>query len=254
MVILAPLLTSYNPNLVDLDHTILSPCSDYILGTDRVGRDVFTRLLYGGRISIMIGLTAALSTAALGIILGCIGGFMGSWVDKIILRFSEFMQIFPNMMLILVLMTFMGQGLINLMIIFTATGWMGYYRLVRARFFSIREENFVLALQALRIPKTSIMFRHMLPNTMGPLIISITMNTAGYILSESGLTYLGVGIPPNIPTWGNIINAAKSINVIINQWWLWVPPGIAISLFVLGVNFLGDGLRDVLDPKQSKRG
>jgi peptide/nickel transport system permease protein len=202
----------------------------------------------------MIGVIAALSSAALGISLGCIGGFIGGWADRALLRISEFINVFPNMIVFMILLTFMGQGLVNLLIIFTVTGWTGYYRLIRARFFSIREENFVMALRALRIPKVSIMFRHMLPNTLGPIIISITMSTANYILAEAGLSYLGIGLPNNIPTWGNIINAARSVNVMVNYWWLWIPPGIAITLFVLAVNFFGDGLRDVLDPKQSKRG
>jgi peptide/nickel transport system permease protein len=254
LVLMAPLLTDYDPNLVDLDHPLLSPRPGYILGTDELGRDVFTRLLYGGRLSMLIGLGAALSNAVLGVILGGIGGFIGGMADRVLLRISEFFQIFPQMLIVLILITFMGQGIINLMIIFTFTGWMGYYRLVRARFFSIREENFVAALRAFRIPKISIMFKHMLPNTIGPVIISITGAVGGYVLAESGLSYLGVGIPSTIPTWGNIINAAQRINIIITAWWLWVPPGIAISLYVLGCNFFGDGLRDVLDPKMSKRG
>jgi peptide/nickel transport system permease protein len=254
MVIFGPLFSSFDPNKVVLDLSLRPPQKAYFLGTDHLGRDVFTRLLYGGRVSMTIGIMAALGAAAVGIVLGCIGGFIGGRLDKVLLRVSEYYQIFPQMFVILILITFMGQGMVNLLIIFTLTGWMAFYRLVRAQFFSIREQNFVSALMALRIPTWSIMFRHMLPNTLGPLIIRITMSTAEYVLAESSLSFLGVGIPLTTPTWGNTINAAKDINIVINAWWLWVPPGLTISLFVLAINFFGDGLRDVLDPKMSKRG
>jgi peptide/nickel transport system permease protein len=254
MVIIGPFISSFDPNKVALELSLRPPQKAYFLGTDHLGRDVFTRLLYGGRVSMTIGITAALGAAAVGIVLGCIGGFIGGKLDKVLLRVSEYFQIFPQMFVVLILITFMGQGMINLLIIFTVTGWMAFYRLVRAQFFSIREQNFVSALMALRIPRWSIMFRHMLPNTLGPLIIRITMSTAEYVLAESSLSFLGVGIPFTTPTWGNTINAAKDINIVVNAWWLWVPPGLTISLFVLAVNFFGDGLRDVLDPKMSKRG
>lgn len=248
--IFAPFLTNYSPNTIDLGSRLLPPSSDHLLGTDKLGRDVLSRLLFGARISILIGLVGALGGAVIGTILGCLGGYFGGWFDKMMLRISEVFMTFPQIILILILVVFLGQSLFNLILIFAITGWEGYYRLVRSRFFSLREESYVEACRAFGIGEVSIIFRHILPNTLSPVIISVTLVTAGLILAESGLSFLGLGVPSGIPTWGNIINASKSVDIIQNNPWIWIPPGMAISLFVLGVNFFGDGLRDVLDPNQ----
>jgi peptide/nickel transport system permease protein len=246
----APLITPFKPDAVSLAERLEAPGRRHLLGTDKVGRDVFARLLYGSRISILIGVSGALGGAAIGIVLGSIGGYIRGRLDRVLLRISEIFMTFPQLILILILIVFIGQGLWNLILIFWITGWMGTYRIVRARFFTLREESFVEALRAFGIGDASIMFRHILPNTLGPIIVGITLSMPVYILSESGLSFLGLGVQPSIPTWGNIINAAKQIDVIANAWWLWVPPGLAISLYVLSVNFFGDGLRDVMDPTQ----
>jgi peptide/nickel transport system permease protein len=248
--IFAPLLTSYAPEEIDLVNRTKSPSSYHLLGTDKLGRDVYTRLLYGSRISIIVGISGAVGGGLIGIILGCLSGYLGGRLDAILIRISEVFMTFPSLILVLILIVFLGQSLFNLIFIFSITGWMGMYRVVRARILSLREENFVEALRAFGINRLSIMFKHILPNTMGPIIVNITLSMPGFILSEAGLSFLGLGVPPNIPTWGNIINAAQEVNTIMNNWWLWVPPGVMISLYVLGVNFLGDGLRDALDPKQ----
>jgi len=248
--LLAPFLTPYNPNAVNLADRVQPPSAEHPLGTDKLGRDVLARLLFGARISILIGLSGALGGALIGTVLGCLSGYFGGWFDKIMLRVSEIFMTFPQIMLVLILVVFMGQGLFNLIFIFAVTGWSGTYRLVRGRFFALREESYVEACRAFGIGNASIMFRHILPNTLSPVIVTVTLATAGFILAESGLSFLGLGVPSGIPTWGNIINAAKAIDVIQNNPWLWIPPGAAISLFVLGVNFFGDGLRDVLDPNQ----
>lgn len=250
MSVFAFLFTSYDPEQINLSQKTLKPCAEHILGTDKVGRDVFSRLLYGGRISIMIGLTGALGGAVIGSILGCIGGYFGGWIDRCLLRISELFQTFPQMILVLILVTFMGQGVWNLFIVFWSTGWMGTYRLVRARIVSIREETYVLACQAFGISNGSIMFRHILPNAAGPVIVNTTLSTAGYVLQESALSFLNLGVPSSTPTWGNIFNSAKALDVVQSYPWLWLAPGIAISLFVLCVNIIGDGLRDALDPNQ----
>ena len=248
LAIFAPLLTAYDPSEVSLPNKLLPPGGEHLLGTDKLGRDVFSRMLYGGRISIMIGLTGSLGGGLLGVFLGCICGYVGGMFDKIMLRISEVFMAFPQLILVLLMVVFMGQGTWNLVFIFTVTGWMSIYRLVRGRFFSLREENYVEACRAFGVKKPAIMFSHILPNTLGPVIVAITINTAGYILQESGLSFLGLGVPSGVATWGNIINAAKAVEVVTNYPWLWIPPGLAISLFVLGVNFFGDGLRDVFDP------
>lgn len=246
--IFAPLITSYDPNEVSLSQRTLAPSSEHLLGTDKIGRDIFSRILYGGRISIFIGLLGALSGSLIGVVLGCVAGYTGGIFDKIIVRVSEIFMSFPQLILVLIMVVFFGQGLWNLIIVFTATGWMGTFRLVRGRFMSLREESFVETCRAFGIKNKSIMFRHILPNTLGPVIVNITLAVAGYILQEASLSFLGMGVGSGTATWGNIINAAKSVDVIINYWWLWIPPGIVISVFVLGVNFFGDGLRDVFDP------
>lgn len=246
----APLITSWDPVRIDLRNNTKAPDAQHLLGTDKLGRDVFSRLLYGGRISIMIGLSGALGGALVGIILGGIAGYFRGWIDAVLLRVSEVFMTMPQIMLILILVVFLGQGVFNLVFVFSVTGWTGTFRMVRGKFLSIREESYIEACRAFGVGELSIMFRHILPNALGPVIVVITTTTANYILSEAGLSYLGLGVPSGVPTWGNIINAARAVEVIRNNWWLWVPPGTIISLFVLGVNFLGDGLRDVLDPTQ----
>lgn len=246
----APLLTSYDPEAISLTERTLAPSKTHLLGTDKVGRDVFTRLLYGGRISILIGLTGALGGAIIGAALGCLGSYFGGLLDRFLLRLSELFTTFPQTILVLILVAFMGQGVWNLFIVFWCTGWMGTYRMTRAKILSLREETYVLACQAFGISNRSIMFRHILPNAAGPVIVNITLSTAGYVLQESALSFLGLGVPSSTPTWGNIFNAAKALDVVQAYPWLWLAPGIAISLFVLSVNIIGDGLRDALDPNQ----
>lgn len=246
----APLLTSYDPEAISLTERTLAPSKTHLLGTDKVGRDVFTRLLYGGRISILIGLTGALGGAIIGAALGCLGGYFGGLLDRFLLRLSELFTTFPQTILVLILVAFMGQGVWNLFIVFWCTGWMGTYRMTRAKILSLREETYVLACQAFGISNRSIMFRHILPNAAGPVIVNIMLSTAGYVLQESALSFLGLGVPSSTPTWGNIFNAAKALDVVQAYPWLWLAPGIAISLFVLSVNIIGDGLRDALDPNQ----
>ncbi|MCL6444586.1 MAG: ABC transporter permease [Alicyclobacillus sp.] len=248
--IFAPLLTPYKPNDIDFANMLQPPSWSHPFGTDELGRDVFSRILFGARISILVGLSGALGEALIGTIIGCFSGYFGGWFDKCMLRVSELFMTFPQIILVLILVAYIGQGLINLILIFSISGWPGTYRLVRGKFLSLREENYVDACRAFGIAELSIIFRHILPNTLNLVIVAATLTTAGYILAEAGLSFLGLGVPSSIPTWGNIINAAKSIDVIRNYPWLWLPPGLAISLFVLGVNFFGDGLRDVLDPQQ----
>ena len=248
--IFAPFLTKYDPSYVDTSIRFLPPSFDHWQGTDNVGRDVFTRLLYGGRVSILIGVVSAVGASLIGVILGCISGYFGRKVDSVILFVSETFMIFPDILLIMILVGFAGRGLLNLILIFSITGWTRAQRIVRGKFLSLREEPFVESCRANGISKLSIMFKHLLPNTLGPVIVNITLLTAGYVLAEAGLSFIGLGVEPTIPTWGNIINAAKSLLVMQNHPLLWIAPGIAISLFVLGINFFGDGLRDVFDPTQ----
>lgn len=248
--IFAPLITRYDPAISDTSQRLQAPSAQHWLGTDNIGRDLFSRLLYGGRISIFISIVSAIGASFIGIVLGCISGYFGGKVDSITLYISEIFMSFPQIMLVLIFVGFSGRGLLNLIIIFSITGWTYTHRIVRSKIQSLKEESFVECCRANGISGASIMFRHLLPNTLGPVIVCITIQTAGYVLAEAGLSFIGLGVEANIPTWGTIINAARSISIMQNQPILWIAPGIAISLFVLGINFFGDGLRDVFDPGQ----
>ena len=246
--IFAPLLTSHDPQKIDLRAMLQAPSAEHWFGTDRTGRDVFARILYGGRISILVGLGSALLAAIVGVGVGAYTGYRGGWLDTIALRVSEIFMSFPQIILVLLLVSIVGQSLMNLIAIFVLTGWGSMYRMARARMLSLREEEYVQALQSFGVPTYKICYKHILPNALGPIMVNITLTTAMFILAEAGLSFLGLGVPLSIPTWGNILNVAKDIRVLENNWWMWLPVGTVISLFVLSVNFIGDGLRDSTDP------
>jgi peptide/nickel transport system permease protein len=250
LCLFAPLLTDSDPNFIEMSLRYEAASPEHPFGCDQSGRDVWARLLYGGRISIAIGLASALCANVLGAVIGCISGYAGGKVDQILMYCSEIFSCFPDKMLILVIMGFAGQGVGVMMLVFIFTGWVGTMRMVRSRILSLKQEVFVESCKAIGIRSTSIMFRHLLPNAMGVFIINITSNVAGYILSEAGLSFLGLGVPKGVATWGNMLNAARNLSTMQNYSMLWILPGIAISLFVLGVNFFGDGLRDVFDVTQ----
>ena len=246
--IFAPLITKYDPQKVDLRSMLKPPSSEHILGTDKIGRDVFARIIYGGRISILVGLGSALGAALIGVSIGAYTAYRGGWWDSIFLRISEIFMAFPQIILVLLLVSVLGQSLMNLIIIFVITGWGGLYRMTRAQVLSLREEEYVQALRAFGLGRARICFKHILPNALGPIMVNITLSTAMFILEEAALSFLGLGVPLNIPTWGNILNVAQDLRVLQNYWWVWLPSGITISLFVLAINFVGDGLRDSTDP------
>jgi len=248
--VLAPLLTPWDPTRINLRAISQPPSWDHWLGTDKTGRDVFSRLLYGGRVSILVGLGSALASALIGVVIGCYMGYVGGWLDAIVMRISEAIMAFPEIILVLMLVSIVGQSLVNIMLIFILGGWCGIYRLVRAQMMSLREEEYVQALRTFGLGRGLITFKHILPNTLGPVMVNITLSTAAFILQEAGLSFLGLGVPLSIPTWGNILNVAQDLSVLQNNWWLWLPVGVVISLFVLSVNFIGDGLRDATDPTQ----
>ncbi|WP_300379511.1 ABC transporter permease [Clostridium sp.] len=248
--ILAPLLTKYDPLAVDMTNVLKSPSGDHLFGTDKVGRDVFSRVIYGGRISILIGLGSAMGCALIGVLLGCYGGYKGGLFDKTVLRISEIFMSFPQLVLVLMLVAILGQSLTNLIIIFILTGWGSVYRMARAQILSIREEEYVQSLKSFGLNNFIICYKHMLPNAIGPIVVNITLSTAMFILEEASLSFLGLGVPLEIATWGNILNAAQDMFTLQNNWWLWLPVGIVISLFIMSINFIGDGLRDTTDPTQ----
>ena len=248
--IFAPFISRYKPLAIDLTNILQPPSGDHIFGTDKVGRDVFTRILYGGRISILVGFGSSLGAMLIGVSLGLVCGYKSGILDALCLRISEIFMSFPQIILVLLLVTIMGQSLMNLIIIFIVTGWGSTYRMVRSQVLSLREEEYVQALRAFGIGTLKICYKHILPNALGPIAVNITLSTAMFILEEAGLSFLGLGVPMQIATWGNIINVAQDITILRENWWIWLPVGAVISLFVLSVNFIGDGFRDSTDPSQ----
>ena len=235
----------------DLTNMKAAPSNEHLFGTDTIGRDLFARVLYGGCYSIFIGVFCSVASGVIGAVLGAIAGYFGGNVDKVLVRVSELFQTFPQLVLVMMLVAILGtRGMFNILVIFVFTGWMTTFRMVRNEFMSLKNETYVKVCEAFGMSRNNIMFKQILPNVMTPIIVSTTTNVAVYILQEASLSFIGLGIADSTPTWGNILNAAKSVAVVTNQWWIWVFPGLAITLFVLAINFLGDGLRDVLDAKQ----
>ncbi len=250
MCAVAPLLTPYGPNAIDLRNRLSSPSTSHIMGTDQIGRDIWTRILYGGRISIFIGLGSAIGAALIGVSLGTYAGYRRGILDSVVMKVSEIMMSFPQIILVSILVTILGQSLWNLLFIFILTGWPSMYRMARSQMLSIREMEYIQALQAFGIRKHIIAFKHMLPNAIGPIFVNITLSTAMFILQEASLSFLGLGVPLETATWGNILNVAQDLNILREAWWVWLPVGLVITLFVMAVNFIGDGLRDAADPTQ----
>ncbi len=246
----APLLAPYDPNALHLDHILEPPSSMFWLGTDRLGRDVFSRLLYGGQISLWVGFVAVGISVSIGTGLGLISGYFGGLVDEGIMRGVDIMLCFPSFFLILSVIAFLEPSLTNIMIVIGLTSWMGVARLVRAETLSLRQRDFVSAARLSGCSPCRILLRHILPNTLAPVLISATLGVAGAILVESGLSFLGLGVQPPTASWGNMLMEGKT--VLEDAPWLSFYPGVAILVTVLGYNLLGESLRDLLDPRLKK--
>ncbi|MBQ4492570.1 MAG: ABC transporter permease [Deltaproteobacteria bacterium] len=240
--------SGWDPEAIDISAALLPPSRLHFMGTDDLGRDVLTRILFGARISLLVGFVSVGIATLIGIILGAIAGYYGSWVDTLIMRLVDIMLCFPTFFLILAVIAFLDPSIWNIMIVIGLTGWMGGTRLVRAEFLSLRERDFVLAARALGARDTRVIFRHILPNALSPVLVSATLGVAGAILTESALSFLGIGVQPPTPSWGNMLIAGKQ--ALGSAWWLSAFPGLAILITVLGYNLLGEGIRDALDPRQ----
>lgn len=246
MAMCAPIV-GRDPGAIDIANRLQPPGWNYLLGTDDLGRDVLVRILYGARISLLVGFVAVGIATFIGIIFGALAGYYGQWIDSLIMRFVDIMLCFPTFFLILAVIAFLQPSIWNIMIIIGLTSWMGVARLVRAEFLSLKERDFVLAAQAIGAKDARIIFRHILPNAISPVLVSATLGVAGAILTESALSFLGIGVQPPTPSWGNMLIAGKQ--TLGTAWWLSVFPGMAILVTVLGYNLLGEGLRDAMDPR-----
>ena len=252
LALLAPLLSPYDPDAIDVKSILLSPSAAHLMGTDSLGRDVFSRMLYGARISLLVGFVAVGIATVIGVILGAISGYYRGWVDVVIMRLVDVMLSIPTFFLIQAVIAFLTPSIWNIMIVIGLTSWMGVTRLVRAEFLSLREREFVLASATLGARDHRLIFRHLLPNSLTPVIVSFVLGVASAVLVESGLSFLGLGVQPPQASWGNILTEGKEY--IQFAWWLSFFPGMAILLTVLGYNLLGEGLRDALDPRNNGKG
>ncbi len=243
----APWLAPDDPNAIDLNAVLAAPSPQHPLGTDQLGRDCLSRIIWGARISLKVGFVATGLGILIGAFLGALAGYYGRWVDAVIMRFVDIMLCFPTFFLILAVIAILEPSIWNIMIVIGLTGWMGVARLVRADFISLKEREFVQAARAIGCSDLRIIFIHILPNAMASILVTATLGVAGAILTESALSFLGIGVQPPTPSWGNILTAGKD-NIDI-AWWLSLYPGLAILVTVLGYNLLGEGIRDSLDPR-----
>lgn len=250
LAMLAPFITPYDPNDINVKAILLEPSLQHWMGTDGLGRDVLSRMLHGGRISLLVGLVAVGISTAIGILLGAIAGFYRGWVDTFIMRLVDVMLSIPSFFLILAVIAFLTPSIINIMIVIGLTSWMGVTRLVRAEFLSLNEREFVTASRTLGAKDARLIFKHLLPNSLTPIIVSAVLGVASAVLMESGLSFLGLGVQAPQASWGNILTDGKEY--IQFAWWLSLFPGLAILITVLGYNLLGEGLRDALDPRSDR--
>ena len=247
VAIFAYWLAPYDPNSINLKQVLMPPSGQHWLGTDTLGRDVLSRVIYGARVSLLVGFVAVGIATLIGLVVGALAGYYGGWLDQTLMRLVDLMLCFPTLFLILAVIAMLGPSIWNIMVIIGLTGWMGVARLVRAEFLSLREREFVIASRALGASDARLIWRHLLPNSLAPVMVSATLGIAGAILTESALSFLGLGVQPPTPSWGNILTMGKD-NIEI-AWWLSVFPGLAILVTVMSYNLLGEGIREAIDPR-----
>jgi peptide/nickel transport system permease protein len=247
IAIFAPFLSPYDTGKTDVSLKLKSPSFQHYLGTDQLGRDVFSRMLYGSQISLSVGFVAVGISILIGILVGAMAGYKGGWVDSLLMRFVDIMLSFPSFFLILTVVAILRPNIYNVMIVIGITSWEGTARFVRAEFLSLRERDYVQAARALGVKDRRIIFRHILPNALAPVFVTASLGVASAILIEAGLSFLGFGVQPPAPSWGNILTEGRTY--IFDAWWLTVFPGLAILITVLSFNLFGEGLRDALDPR-----
>ena len=251
--ILVPVITPYERDAIDLGMIETAPSRAHLLGTDELGRDVLTRLLYGGRVSLGVGLAATVLQLVIGVTLGAIAGYYGGIADSMIMRLVDIMMCFPFFVIAISMAAIMEPGVVSLVLIIGMLQWTNIARIVRVEILSLKQREFIEAGRVMGLNSFEMITRHLQPNLLAPLIVYTTLAIANGILLEAGLSFLGMGIRQPQPSWGNMLTAAQSMRVLQSQWWLWIPPGLMVFLTVLSINFLGDGLRDGLDPKLKRR-
>lgn len=247
LAVLAPLLAPWDPNAPDTRKILIGPSAKHPLGTDQLGRDVLSRMLHGARVSLAVGFVSMGIAALIGILLGAAAGFHGGVIDALIMRLVDLVLVFPRFFLLLAVLAFVRPSIWMIMVVIGLTGWMGVARLVRAEFLSLKEREFVIWSQSIGATAFRIIWRHILPNAMAPVMVAMTLGIPAAIITESGLSFLGLGVQPPYATWGNILSEGK--DAIEIAWWLSMYPGLAILVTVLSYNLLGEGIRDALDPR-----
>ena len=248
----APVVAPYDPDAI-VGTFSGAPCKEFILGTDQIGRDVFSRLLYATRISLLVGILATAMSTVIGVVLGLIAGYFGGVADMILMRFTDMVMSFPYILLVLVAAAIFKPGLWSIILILGFVDWPGVARLVRGNVLSLRETNFVKGNMVAGMPLRHILFSEILPNTVAPILVYATSVMAISMLDEAALSFLGMGVQPPMASLGNMLNGAQSITVLTSQPWLWLPPGIMIVVLVVSINFVGDALRDAFDPSGGRR-
>lgn len=248
----APVVAPYDPDAI-VGTFSGAPCKEFILGTDQIGRDVFSRLLYATRISLLVGILATVISTVIGVVLGLIAGYFGGVADMILMRFTDMVMSFPYILLVLVTAAIFKPGLWSIILILGFVDWPGVARLVRGNVLSLRETNFVKGNVVAGMPLRHILFSEILPNTVAPILVYATSVMAISMLDEAALSFLGMGVQPPMASLGNMLNGAQSITVLTSQPWLWLPPGIMIVVLVVSINFVGDALRDAFDPSGGRR-
>lgn len=245
--VFAPWLAPYEPTETNVRERLQAPNVDHPMGTDQLGRDLFSRILYGARISLKVSVSVVAITLLVGTVMGVVSGYAGGWVDEAIMRLVDLLIAFPGLLFALVVVSVLGPSLFNLMLALAVTGWTQYARVIRGEVLSVKEDDFVKAAQVMGASRTRIMGRHLVPNVISPIVVLATMDLGTVVLGTAGLSFLGFGAQPPTPEWGRMLASSRSL--LTTAWWMANFPGLAIMLTVFGFNLLGDGLRDVLDPR-----
>lgn len=246
--IFAPIVARHDPETIDMLMFQAAPSTEHILGTDSVGRDVFSRLLHGGRVSLSVSLVAVTINVTVGTLLGAVAGYVGGVVDQVIMRLSDSILAFPLLILVIVAVAILSSSLINLILVIGLTSWPSTARIVRGQVLSLKREDYIASAISIGASHARIILRHVLPNILAPIIVIATFDAASIVLLEGSLSFLGLGVQPPNPSWGNMLSDAQSLATLESMPWLWIPPGLAIAITVLSLNFIGDALRQALDP------